>query len=193
MICPNNYTIKNVYDELVSGIIPTSNNGLNEDSEAMKPFRYVVDLLTGKLVGDNCALDQNSLIQPVVSSDKTLKKNQLVKEMVDWLLNHYNTSITNENIQYFDDKPQNCYINHIDAQNPKYDANTISPFFINQSQPMYPNTCEMFAPYYDGFYMNASFQEAQQLTDITGLYSSQSYWRLNSKGFPMAKRGRRAG
>lgn len=208
MICPNNYSIQNFFDELVNGIIPTSNKESEQDSETMKSFRYVVDLLTGKLLEDNYPLDQNSLIRPVVSSDKTLKKNQLIKEMADWLLSHYDTSITNEIIQYFDGKPCNFYINHIDVNNKvtsiygmntqmdvqyvRYDASTALPFFLNQSQLTNPH--EMVAPHYDDIYTNLYFQEAQEQVDFTALYLNQSYERLNSKElFPISKKGRRAG
>lgn len=114
---PQNYTVQSIYKELVLNIPLSSDLSQLGDSDDLKPFRYVVDLLNGKLLG-LYTLDQHSEIKPVVS-DVNLKTKDFVSGMVDWILQK-NKTVKKDEQNYFnviESSSRFSYYNEIDLQN----------------------------------------------------------------------------
>ncbi|XP_054290457.1 uncharacterized protein LOC129005569 [Macrosteles quadrilineatus] len=89
LLLPKVHTPKQFLDRIILKIPPIEDILATEDTEDTEPFRFVVNLLNGKLLGDE-VLDQNTDIRPIVEDDINFKKSMTIVKTVDWILQQYN-------------------------------------------------------------------------------------------------------
>ncbi|XP_046663422.1 uncharacterized protein LOC124356281 isoform X1 [Homalodisca vitripennis] len=88
LITPGIHTDKQFVDTVILQIPAINKDMLKDDDKDMVTFRFVVDLLNGKLV-DKDVLDHNSDIRPIVEDDINLKRSLLVTKTVEWIMQQY--------------------------------------------------------------------------------------------------------
>lgn len=87
-------TVKQFIDTALFGISSVVVDTSGADSADMAPYRFVVDLLNGKLLEDDL-LDHRADIRPVVEDDMNLKKSLQAKETVLWITQQYSVPDVN--------------------------------------------------------------------------------------------------